>query len=406
MFIAALAAAGIGLALPLKDRDIRERWRHLAERLGLTFRPGRLLESDGMDGHVGKYRVQIDNRRRQGTHISVFLGSSTHIRICPRHLWFYECGLRSDDHLNTSDPVLPRLLRHIGLSQLFLLLLDSDRETLLDHWVYSAHLGIDGSEITLVCPERIDNPEVISAVLYGLTRLACGIEDTAQLALHFGENARQISAPIRRRLTCLQLLLEHFPEAPETGRASWSIAKGPSVYTSEGLQLRLLSLRHLNTPEAYTEVVATIDDSLRRSSPPLRETATEAMFALSPEDALPRLMRAIHDPNTQVAMIGLRLLAIVPLATYENVEQTLIDLLYRADAYLRPDVVCVLSKLGTTRAIGPLIDLEKVADPGLRKLCNYALKRLYQRFPERESGALSLVPAPSGEVSLTTKPSS
>lgn len=405
MFIAALAAAGVGLALPFKDREVRERWRTLAQRLGLTFQPGRLLESDGMEGMLGNHLVRIDNQRRQGTHIAVTLDPELKARIRPRHLWFFEGGIRPEDRLEFSDSRTVTLLRNIGLSRLFLILLDYENESLLDRWIYSAHIWIDRGELAMSCPERIDHPEVLGVVLGGLSRLAEGLDTPNRIAVRLGENARQISAPLRRRLVCFNLLLETFPESSECGRCAWAIAKGPPDKTREGYELRILALRHLDSPDAYRDLMQVIDEGLNSSNLNLRQLASTALLALTPEHATPRLMRAIRDPNSQVAMIALRYLPMLPRETVKDVESILLDLLYQADSIVRPDLVCVLAKLGTARAIGPLLDLERVSDPGLRRLCRYALEQLQIRFPERQGGSLSLAAdTQQGEVALIKAP--
>lgn len=399
MVIAALAAAGVGLALPLKDRGVRERWRRLADNLGLAFQPGRLLESDGMEGRLGPYPVRVDNQRRQGTRVSVTLQGPGLLRVQPRHLWFYEAGERPDDRLELSDIRVTGLVRQVGLARLFLVLLDPANEAQLDAGVYSAHISIDRGEVAFTCPERIDDPEVLGAVLGGLARLAEGLEHPDRLAERLGENARAISSPIRRKLACLHLLLEHFPESCECGRAAWAILQAPAIQTPDGLRLRLLALRHLQSFDPRSELIATIDDALARPSPALRVVAVEALLAVPSEQAVPRLVEAAREPSAHVAVSALRMLPLVAEPGDARVEKLLLDLLYRGDVEVRVDVVCALAALGTARCIGPLLDLEKVADPGLRRVCRHALGRLQDRYPERQSGSLSLVGS-GGELSL------
>lgn len=405
MVIAALAAAGMGLALPLKDRGVRERWRRLADRLGLAFQPGRLLESDGMQGHLGSYLVRIDNRRRQGTRVSVELSRLAQLRVQPRHLWFFEARTRPEDFVDEADPRVAALLRQVGLARLYLLLLDAGQEELLDRSVYSAHIGISRGEISLTCPERLDHPEVLGTVLGGLARLAECLETPSVLATRLGENARAVSAPVRRKLTCLHVLLENFPQGQEGGRSAWAILQGPSVQTPDGLRLRLLALRHLHASNPRSELVATLDDALSKASPLFRQNAVEALLSIEPASAIERLLIATRDPSLQVSATALRLLPVVAARTAElqsgeaGVEKVLLDLLYRGDIELRVDVICALGALGGPRSIGPLLDLERVADPGVRRICRHALGRLHLRFPERESGSLAIVGA-GGELSL------
>lgn len=398
IFIAALAAAGVGLALPFKDRGVRERWRRLSGRLGLDFEPGRLLESDGMAGRIGPYPVRIDNQRRQGTRVSVAVSGADSLRVQPRHLWFFEAGERTDDRLDLSDPRVLTLMRQIGLARLFLVLLDPTNEARLDAGIYSAHVAIEGGEIAFTCPERIDDPELLGAVLGGLARLAEGLEHPEHLAERLGENARSVSAPVWRKLACFQLLLEHFPDSSECGRAAWSLVQGPPVHTPDGLRLRLLALRHLHVDDPRSDLLSEIDDALARPSPALRGVAVEALLSLGKEQAVPRLVEAARDPSAHVSVTALRLLPLTGDPGDTRIEKLLIDLLYRGDAELRVDVVCAIAPLGTARAIGPLLDLERVADPGVRRVCRHALIRLSERYPERQSGSLSLV-ASGGELS-------
>ena len=399
MVIAALAAAGVGLALPFKDRGVRERWRRMSGRLGLHFQPGRLLESDGMEGRVGPYPVRIDNQRRQGTRVSVTLGGSTQLRVQPRHLWFFEAGERTDDRLELPDERVRGLMRQVGLARLFLVLLDPENESRLDAGVYSAHVSIDQGEVAFTCPERIDDPEVLGAVLGGLARLAEGLEEPARLAERLGDNARSVSSPVWRKLACLHLLLEHFPDSKECGRAAWAIAQAPAVHTPDGLRLRLLALRHLHVSDPRSELLPSIEEALGRPSPALRVVAVEALLSVSREQAVPRLVEAAREPSAHVAVTALRLLPLVAEPEDPRVEKLLLDLLYRGEVETRVDTVCALAGLGTARCIGPLLDLEKVADPGVRRVCRHALQRLQARYPERQSGSLSLVGS-GGELSL------
>ena len=402
VFIAALAAAGVGLALPLKDREVRERWRKLADRLGLAFSPGRLLESDGMEGQVSGHLVRIDNQRRQGTRVSVGLEDSECVKVLPRHLWFFESGARHGDRLEFGDARMATLVRHIGLSRLFLLLMEASNEAILDEWIYSAHISIERREVSLMCPERIDNPEVLGIILGGLARLTEGLEDARRMAERLGENARSVAAPIPRRLACLSLLLEHFPESPEGGRSSWSIVKGPTVCTPEGLQLRLLAMRHLHPVNPRSELAAAIDDGLNQSAPLLRQIAVEAVLSLDHDEAAPRVLKALLDPDRQVAMTALRMCPLLVWSEPKDLEDQLIHLLYKGPTYLRVDIICALASVGSPRAIAPLTDLEKVSDPGVRRMCKHTLERLRTRFPERQNGSLSLVS--EGDLSLTSPP--
>ncbi|MEO1230740.1 MAG: hypothetical protein AAFZ18_17725 [Myxococcota bacterium] len=402
--IAALAAAGVGLVMPLKDVGVRERWRVLAERLGLAFVPGRLLESDGMEGQFGPHPVRIDNQRRSGTRVAVTLGPKLRsLRVQPRHLWFFEGGERKDDRLDV-PPALSALLRQVGLARLFLLLLDPAQEARLDQGVYSAHIWIEGGELAFSCPERIDDPDLLGTVLGGLARLAEALEAPPRLAEALGESARAPHAPLRRKLTCLQLLLEHQPESSEGGRAAWSILQAPQVATPDGLRLQLLALRHLHSTQARSELLPVLDDALARPSPGMRLVAVEGLLAVSAEQAVPRLVAAARDPSPMVAAAALRILPVVARVRPEDsrVERVLLELLYRGEPELRVELVCALATLGTPRCMGPLLDLERIADPALRRACRHALGRLQKRYPERQSGSLSLVGS-GGELSLPDK---
>lgn len=400
--LAALAAAGVGLAMPFKDVGVRERWRRLAERMGLAFVPGRLLESDGMEGQLGPYMVRVDNQRRHGTRVAVSLAASLEsLRIQPRHLWFFEGGERTDDRIEIADPRIPPLLRQIGLARLFLILMDAANESRIDHGVYSAHIWVDRGELAFSCPERIDDPELLGTIMGGLARLAEAFESSAHLAEALGESARSVSAPLRRKLACLHILLEHFPESPEGGRSAWAVAQAPAAQTPDGLRLRLLALRHLSASDPRVELVPALDEALQKPSPAMRQVAVEALLALPKEAALPRLVEAAKDPAVSVAGTALRIL---PAVTGEpedsRVERLLLDLLYRGDAQLRIDLVSALATLGTPRCMGPLMDLEQVADAGVRRMCRHALERLQRRHPERQTGSLSLVGS-GGELSVT-----
>ena len=401
IFIAAVAAAGFGLALPLRDREIRARWRALADRLGMEFEPGRLLESDGMAGDLGPYPVRIDNMRRQGTRVGVRVEVGE-ARIQPRHLWFFEGGERTDDAWGELDPRVIALLRQLGLARLFVLLLDAESEARLDAGIYSAHLGLGGGELFLTCPERIDDPEILGVVLGGLARLAEGLEDPEHIPRRLGENARAPGAPLRRKLICFQLLLEHFPESTECGRVAWSIGQAgrPTVETPEGLRLRLLALRHTSGFARVPELLPTLDEGLAAPLPVLRAVAVEATLGLTAEQAIPRLIAAARDRSAVVSTAAIRILGLVAPPGDARVEKVLLDLLYRGEAYARVDLVCTLALVGGPDALGPLMDLERVADPGIRRLSRHAIKRLQRRFPERQSGSLSLVGS-GGELSPT-----
>ncbi len=396
--IAALAAAGVGLALPFKDSRVRERWRELASRLGFQFQPGQLLESDGMEGRFGGYSVRIDNQRRQGTRIAVAFSGPKDLRVQPRHLWFFEAGERSDDRLSLEDERVSGLVRQVGLARLFLVLLDPTSEARLDAGVYSAHVSIERGELVFSCPERIDDPELLGAVLGGLARLAEGLERPDRLAERLGENARAIAAPVWRKLACLHLLLEHFPESTECGRAAWSIAQAMPVHSPDGLRLRLLALRHLHVGNPRSDLLPVVDEALGRPNPALRAVAVEALLSLGPDQAIPRLVEAAKDKSPQVAGVALRLLPLVADRAEARAERALLELLYRGEAETRLDVVSALGSIGSARAIGPLLDLERVADPGVKRLCRHALARLSKAYPERQGGSLSLVGS-GGELS-------
>lgn len=396
LLIAMLFTTGAALAIPLRNREIRTQWRAVADRMGLTFEPGRLLGGDGMTGAFGPHPVRIDHILRKGTRIAVGLELPEGVRIAPRHLWFYEGGERGEDHLEGLAPVLLPMLRQLGLSRLYILTLDAVGEARLDGSIYSAHVGIENGELYLTSPERIQDPETLALTLGGLARLADGLADPELLASALSENARSPAAPERRRGICLQLLLEHFPSSTECGRAAWAITQAPHLADNpQSLRLALLALRHLGAMDDLREA---IDGGLASAAPLARAVAVEATIGLPLEQALPRLLSAARDPSPLCAVTAIRLLGLLGPQCDARVERLLLDLVRRGAPCLRVDVVCSLATAGGAEAIGALMELELVADPAVRKLCRHALNRLQKRFPERQSGSLSLVGG-GGELS-------
>lgn len=397
-FLAVLALAGVRLLIPIDARSQGERMHRLAERLGLSAEGPKRLGAGMLHGRVGNHPVRVDHQLRHGTRMAVGAQLRGRVHLEPKHLWFFDVAIRARDRLELEGPAAA-MLRQLGLARLFLLLLDAGEEALLDACLYSAHVAVVDDEVVLTCPEHLESPEIIGAVLAGLARLAEALESPTELASRLGDNARDSSAPDRRRLSCLHLLLEHFPETTHASRTSWSIGQAPIGTSPDGARLGLLARRHLAAFDAQVELADDVDHLLAQTHPEVRAVAVEALLALPPDEARSRLKSALVPGPTAVTRVAVQIAPLVCGGEDEDCERLLLELLYRGDVSLRPEVVIALAVVGSPRAMGPLLDLDRVSDGSIRRLCRYALDRLGGRHPEREGGALSLVGS-GGQISL------
>ena len=424
-------AAGLVTLVLSRDRWVQHRWHIAAQRLGMHFQPGSLLEGDKISGFHGRYRVELSNLNRKHTSVVLHAPQLPTNIYCSVRTWDY---LRAENTLLIGDPAFDRTVRVSGpADQLQARLTVSARETLAalinTPPRSAASVVVTGGRVTYDVEYHVEAATRLEHIIERLAKVADALALSASVPEQLCVNATDDRELPSVRLRCLQAAIEHYPghdQTDDTCRAllhnndPWLrlVAAGHQLDRPAGLdvlrelledrqlpdELRILALEaaervHVAAPQPQAILPArtgpSIDDLLTEivtdPSAAVRCAVAEALAARDIAD--PQLLLTLaHDSDDSVATTAVRGLAKIFDRPPADLNGTLVRALSRPAYTVRLAAVDTLSVVGTLEAVGPLKSILRTSffDQRLRQAARNAIRAIQVRSGNGDFGRLSL----------------
>lgn len=293
-------------------------------------------------------------------------------------------------------------------------LLDEETRRVLSLVNTEGRLDISLGEIRVNVPDN-----QVSDTLSLLLRLRWRFTSPLRIPRHLAENARNDKVP-GVRLHNLLLLIDEFPQAPETAEAIEAVRSDPSPEVrlraaielgtkSKGRDLLWTLVTDLENDAASARAVSLLSDELslertrdileRALSRHLRQTARACLQVIGPRGdsaAVHMLAQVLDRDHGDLAPVAARALGATrnPAA-----EPPLLQALQRDQPELQEAAAEALARVGSAASVLPLKEAAE-RFPNLRQAARQAVADIQARLQGASPGQLSLAATEAGQLSL------
>jgi HEAT repeat protein len=163
-----------------------------------------------------------------------------------------------------------------------------------------------------------------------------------------------------------------------------------------GDKLRLRAIEHLTRASWAEQVLPVLEQLLDDPSIPVLNAAINAIGRFRHQPAVAKLLALLRPRAPTTAVIVQALTRIAD----PRVEESLLPLLRSADLHVLTTTISALARLGSIRAVEPLLQLARTKR-GLARRVEEAIERIQSRLPDAEPGQLSIATTSEHEGALS-----